>query len=199
MRSFELRLSKGFTRLSFMFCLAFAASPLYAADSADSAAADTSAAPVAAIAAPVTTAAPKIESRDFPDTGVRVYDIDQKNVVPTTIPEQKSDLKQIAEDSRSHSAAPLTGESKLSQAGGKMWRGVNNVVFGWVEIPKTVIVTGMESGPFSGLLCGLTIGTTKGFERTVVGALEITTFWHEWPKDYAPIIQPAHVLEDVTN
>ncbi|HBF35282.1 TPA: hypothetical protein DDW35_12045 [Candidatus Sumerlaeota bacterium] len=195
MRSFELRLSQGFTRLSLMFCLALAASPLYAAEPTPAAPASDA----SAVTAPATTVAPKIESRDFPDTGVRVYDLDQKTVAPTTVPDPKSDLKRIAVESRDHSGAPLREANRLTQVSGKMWRGVNNVVFGWVEIPKTLIVESIQTNPFSGLLCSVTIGTTKGFERTVVGALEIVTFWHEWPKDYAPIIQPAHVLDDVAN
>ena len=189
MRSFELRLSQGFSRLSLMLCLAFAASPLYAADPA----------PAAPSAPAAATAAPKAEARDFPETGVRVYDLDQTSVAPTTVPEPKSDLRKVAVDSRSHTAAPLRESQPLPKMGGKFWRGIVNVATGWVEIPKTLIVDSIEVDPFTGILCGLTIGTAKGVERTVVGALEVVTFWHEWPKEYAPIIQPEYVLDDVAN
>lgn len=190
MRSFELRLSQGITRLSLMLCLAFAASPLYAADSDVATAAPADAA---------TAAATKAPSRDLENTSVRVYEIDQKSVAPTTVPDPKSDLRRIAVESRAHSGAPLSEGNKVTQMSGKMWRGMNNIVFGWVEIPKTLIVESIETNPFSGLMKGVTIGTTKGFERTYIGALEVVTFWHNWPKDYAPIIEPAHVLDDVTN
>jgi putative exosortase-associated protein (TIGR04073 family) len=201
MRSFELRLSQGITRLSLMLCLVFAASPLYAADSdATTAAPAVAGAPASATtAAPAATASTKVPSRDLEDTNVRVYELDQKSVAPTTVPDPKSDLKRIAVESRAHSGAPLSEGNKFTQMSGKMWRGVNNIVFGWVEIPKTLIVESIETNPFSGLLYGVTIGTTKGFERTYIGALEVVTFWHNWPKDYAPIIEPAHVLDDVTN
>jgi hypothetical protein len=29
-----------------------------------------------------------------------------------------------------------------------------------------------------------------------VGVIEILTFWHEWPEEYGPIIEPEYVLDD---
>lgn len=81
----------------------------------------------------------------------------------------------------------------------KLWRGFNNVVFGWVEIPKTVFVNFTCMDPFTGFVRGVVFGSAKAVERTGVGTIEVVTFWHEWPKEYMPIIEPEFVLGDLVD
>lgn len=227
MRAFQLRLSHCCASMLLVFCLSIVtvsaqeasapaapAAPAVEAAPAPAAPAPAAATAPAAPAAPATAnlptpaaapapaaAAPsdKMESRQLPDTGVRVFNLEQGRTVPTTIPEPKSDLRAIATDSREYSGGPLRQDKPLPKMTTKLWRGVNNTLFGWVEIPKAIITDSMESDPFTGVIGGIVIGTAKGVERTGVGVLEILTFPHEWPKDYAPLLQPVHVLDDVAN
>jgi len=62
-------------------------------------------------------------------------------------------------------------------AGMKAERGFQNLIFGWTEIPKTVIqVTRDTKNPFWGLTGGTLKGLARAFPRTVSGAADIVSF-----------------------
>jgi putative exosortase-associated protein (TIGR04073 family) len=61
--------------------------------------------------------------------------------------------------------------------GMKAERGVKNILFGWTEIPKSVIqVTRDTKNPIWGLLGGTFKGVGKAFPRTVSGIADVVSF-----------------------
>lgn len=77
----------------------------------------------------------------------------------------------------------------------KLGRGLVNILTGWIELPKNIYETSVESNP----LAGITIGLAKGLGMTVVrtgaGIYETVTFPFPLPQEYKPILEPEYVLE----
>ena len=59
----------------------------------------------------------------------------------------------------------------------KFGRGVVNIVFGWIEVPKTMIEINKGYGGFAGISWGTLLGVKRTAVRMVVGCFEVTTFW----------------------
>lgn len=68
----------------------------------------------------------------------------------------------------------------------KLGRGISNVLFGVIEIPKTMIVITHEYGHAAGLTWGFLLGTKRFVLRELVGVYEIVTF----PFRQGTIIEP---------
>ena len=77
----------------------------------------------------------------------------------------------------------------------KLGRGVGNILTGWIEVPKNIYDTSMESNVFAGLTLGLIKGVGMTVMRTVVGAYETVTFPIPLPEDYKPIVEPEFVIQ----
>jgi putative exosortase-associated protein (TIGR04073 family) len=77
----------------------------------------------------------------------------------------------------------------------KLGRGVGNVLTGWIELPKNIYDTSVESNVFAGLTLGTVKGIGKTVMRTAVGAYETATFPFPVPEDYQPIIEPEFVIQ----
>ena len=61
--------------------------------------------------------------------------------------------------------------------GMKAERGVKNILFGWTEIPKSIIqVTRDSKNPFWGLTGGALKGLGKAFPRTISGIADVVSF-----------------------
>ena len=68
-------------------------------------------------------------------------------------------------------------QGKSRGAGIKAERGVKNILFGWTEIPKSIIqVTRDSKNPFWGLTAGTFKGFGKAFPRTVSGMADVVSF-----------------------
>jgi putative exosortase-associated protein (TIGR04073 family) len=92
-------------------------------------------------------------------------------------------------------AAPCFAQGDvIEKMGKKLGRGIVNIATGWVEIPKNIYDTTIETNPF----LGITFGTIKGAGMTVVrtgaGAYDVATFLFPLPKDYLPILKPEFVF-----
>ena len=62
-------------------------------------------------------------------------------------------------------------------AGMKLERGVKNILFGWTDIPKSIIqVTKDSKNPIWGITAGTLKGVGKAFPRTVSGAADVISF-----------------------
>ena len=62
-------------------------------------------------------------------------------------------------------------------AGMKIERGMKNILFGWTEIPKSIIqVTRDSRNPIWGITGGTLKGIGKAFPRTVSGAADVISF-----------------------
>ena len=79
----------------------------------------------------------------------------------------------------------------------KLFRGVVNLVTGWMEIPKNISITWQESGPAPGMTWGFAKGLGLAAARTVVGAFEIVTFPTPITEGYQPIMHPEFVFENM--
>jgi putative exosortase-associated protein (TIGR04073 family) len=87
--------------------------------------------------------------------------------------------------------------SVIEKMGKKLGRGLVNVATGWIELPKNIYDTSVET---NNPLLGITYGTLKGVGMTVVrtgaGAYDIATFLFPLPADYKPILEPEFVFEE---
>ena len=94
-------------------------------------------------------------------------------------------------------ATPASAEPMdAGKAFTKLTRGVVNIVTGWVEIPKRIQETSVESGAAAGFTWGLLRGIGHGFIRTSAGFYELFTFPFPAPPGYAPVIQPEYVFTE---
>lgn len=89
-------------------------------------------------------------------------------------------------------SSPAMAGDYANEAGSKFSRGLANAATGWGEIPKNIALETNDSN----VLVGLTYGTVKGVfhtvGRTMVGALELGTFFI--PND--EVVQSTYVWED---
>ena len=76
----------------------------------------------------------------------------------------------------------------------KLGRGVANTMTGWVELPKDVYSTSVESNAFSGMTAGLAKGVGMAVVRTGAGIYEIATFPFPVPEKYKPVLEPEYVF-----
>lgn len=87
--------------------------------------------------------------------------------------------------------------SVIEKMGKKLGRGLVNVATGWIELPKNIYDTSVET---NNPLMGITYGTLKGVGMTVVrtgaGAYDVATFLFPVPADYKPILEPEFVFEE---
>ena len=77
----------------------------------------------------------------------------------------------------------------------KLGRGLSNITLSLGEIPKQVMRETEESNLFYGLTSGLFVGIGRTILRTAVGVYDTATFLFPYPKDYAPIMKPAHIFQ----
>ena len=67
--------------------------------------------------------------------------------------------------------------SLAHKPGMKAERGVKNILFGWTDIPKSIIqVTRDSKNPIWGLTAGTLKGIGKAFPRTVSGIADVVSF-----------------------
>ncbi len=81
-------------------------------------------------------------------------------------------------------------------AGKKLGRGISNLAFGWLEIPKGIEDVGDEHNVFAGVTWGPLSGLGNAVKRTVLGAYEIVTFPVPVTGNFDSPIQPEFVTED---
>ena len=88
----------------------------------------------------------------------------------------------------------ITTTSFAQDAGKKLGRGLVNILTGWIELPKNIYETSVESNPLSGLTIGLAKGLGMTVVRTGAGIYETATFPFPLPQEYKPILDPEYVL-----
>ncbi len=59
--------------------------------------------------------------------------------------------------------------------GEKAARGIKNILLGWTELPKRIIVITKETNPIWGLFAGLYEGSLKAAGRTFSGVVDVLT------------------------
>lgn len=91
---------------------------------------------------------------------------------------------------------PFYGVASPSRMSRKLFRGVGNVVFGFMELPLTINREIARLDPVTGAVTGTIKGTARTAARMGVGAFEVVTFPIPTPRDYRPIIKPEFVMQD---
>lgn len=86
-------------------------------------------------------------------------------------------------------------EGVVQDMSAKLCRGAVNVLTGWGEIPRQMIVSGQDRGWWAVLPIGIPAGAIMTVVRTGVGVFEIGTFFVPIDDSYGPIIDPAFVWQ----
>lgn len=87
--------------------------------------------------------------------------------------------------------------SVVEKMGKKLGRGLVNVVTGWIELPKNIYDTSVETNnPFMGITYGLVKGVGMTVVRTGAGVYDVATFLFPLPEDYEPLLEPEFVFEE---
>ena len=73
-------------------------------------------------------------------------------------------------------AGPLYRTTYPSKITNKLWRGVGNVVFCWVEIPLEINEEVQNTDPFTGSVVGFWTGMWYTVRRFGVGLVDVVTF-----------------------
>ena len=84
------------------------------------------------------------------------------------------------------------GQSYPTMAGEKLMNGVVNAATGFIELPKTIILTSQRDGAPYGLTVGLLTGLIHTVGRTVFGALDAATFFIPT----RPTVYPHYIWQD---
>jgi putative exosortase-associated protein (TIGR04073 family) len=79
--------------------------------------------------------------------------------------------------------------------GKKLYRGLANILTGWVELPKNIYDTSVEDNILSGLTIGLAKGVGMTIVRTGAGVYETVTFPFPIPEGYNPVLEPEYVFD----
>jgi putative exosortase-associated protein (TIGR04073 family) len=95
----------------------------------------------------------------------------------------------------SFAAGPKYEYSLATKLTRKLLRGVGNIAFGWVEIPRHMNIDIQDTDAFTGTFTGLYKGMQRTLLRGIVGVWEIVTFPVPVPSNYAPIVRPEFVCE----
>lgn len=77
----------------------------------------------------------------------------------------------------------------------KLNRGVFNVLTGWGEIPRQMIISGRDRGWWAVLPVGIPSGALMTVVRTATGVFETGTFFIPINDSYCPILDPAFVWQ----
>jgi len=86
-------------------------------------------------------------------------------------------------------------EEIVQDMSSKLCRGVFNVLTGWGEIPRQMIISGKDKGWWAVLPIGIPAGAIMTVVRTGTGAFETLTFIVPIDDSYGPIIDPAFVWQ----
>jgi len=77
----------------------------------------------------------------------------------------------------------------------KLSRGIANILTGWGEIPRQMIVSGCDRGGWAVLPVGIPAGAIMTVVRTGTGVFETGTFFIPINDSYGPVIDPAFVWQ----
>ena len=81
-------------------------------------------------------------------------------------------------------------------AGKKLGRGLGNLAFGWLDIPKGIEDAGDEHNFISAITWGPLMGVSNAVGRTLAGAYEVATFPVPYPNNFKPLVEPEFVIKE---
>jgi putative exosortase-associated protein (TIGR04073 family) len=86
-------------------------------------------------------------------------------------------------------------EDVVQDMSSKLSRGVVNILTGWGEIPRQMIISGRDKGWWAVLPVGIPAGALMTVARTGVGVFETALFIVPINDSYGPIMNPAFVWQ----
>jgi putative exosortase-associated protein (TIGR04073 family) len=89
-------------------------------------------------------------------------------------------------------AAMAHSEGYVTHVADKLLLGITNTATGWMELPKTIMITGQKEGIIYGATTGVLAGLMHVVGRTAFGIMDVATFII--PTD--PIVNPGYIWED---
>src|SRR3989338_2241518 len=101
-----------------------------------------------------------------------------------------------ASGSSTDSSSAATRVDYGTGAGEKLGRGLGNIAFGWLEIPKGIEDVGDQRNFIAGITWGPLQGIGKAVVRTLAGVYDTATFPIPHPQNFEPLVRPEFVLED---
>lgn len=87
-------------------------------------------------------------------------------------------------------------EKVVDKMGVKMARGICNAATGWGEIPRQMVLSYKQDGPWLMLPLGITRGLTMTVVRTGYGALETAFFYIPFDGTYDSALNPPYVWQE---
>jgi putative exosortase-associated protein (TIGR04073 family) len=88
-----------------------------------------------------------------------------------------------------------SAEDIVQDMSSKLNRGVANILTGWGEIPRQMIVSGQDKGWWAVLPVGIPAGALMTVVRTATGVFETGLFFVPINDSYGPLIDPAFVWQ----
>ncbi|MDX2175334.1 MAG: exosortase system-associated protein, TIGR04073 family [Candidatus Sumerlaeia bacterium] len=88
-------------------------------------------------------------------------------------------------------------QTDISKMFHKLGRGVSNVLFGWIEVPRNIAKEWRKTDPFTGTILGTVQGVVWTVGRTLGGVYDVVSFPFPIPNDYQPLMEPEFVLPTV--
>ena len=92
--------------------------------------------------------------------------------------------------------SPSANVSYGTGVGKKLGRGLSNIAFGWMELPKGIEDVGEQNNFIAATTWGPIYGLGRTVNRTLAGVYEVVTFPVPLPKDFEPLVQPEFMLGD---
>ena len=89
----------------------------------------------------------------------------------------------------------MASASYAQDMGKKLYRGVVNIVTGWIEIPNNMYAITREQNIVAGVTLGLAKGCCTAIVRTGFGVYETLTFPFPIPEGYNPVLEPEYVFK----
>ncbi len=86
-------------------------------------------------------------------------------------------------------------EEVVQDMSSKLSRGVVNILTGWGEIPRQMIISGRDKGWWAVLPVGIPAGAIMTVARTGTGVFETALFIVPINDSYGPIMNPAFVWQ----
>ena len=88
---------------------------------------------------------------------------------------------------------PVSAENIVQQSAWKFNRGMINVINGWCEIPRQMVVSFQDDGPLLFIPSGLFAGVGMTLVRTMYGGFEVGTFYTPINVTYKSLLAPDYV------
>ncbi len=86
-------------------------------------------------------------------------------------------------------------EDVVQDMSSKLNRGVINILTGWGEIPRQMVISGRDKGWWAVLPVGIPAGAIMTVVRTGTGVFEAGLFFIPIDDSYGPVIDPAFVWQ----